>query len=363
MKKLLTFFGTLLVLIAVLWTARTALEAQHNQTSSSESPSAREPLYLFNWGNYVDPDLIAQFEAETNYTVIYETYDSTDAMEAKLLQGGTRYDLIFPSESIVPRLLERQLLLPLDHQRIQGLEHIAPFLLNHAFDPQNRYTVPYFWGTVGIMVNSSQIDPTTITKWADLWRPEYRNSILLLDGNRETLGIALQALGFSLNSKNPDELAHAQAHLQQLAPNTRAILMEEIKVLMTSGEAPIGIGYSGDAASVIAENPDIVYIIPEDNSAVWTDNFAIPYTVKNIDGAYAFINFMLQPEHATQNAEYVGYTTPNESAKALLPEEWTADPAFYPDESILQSLEHYEYLGKEWTEVYHDLFLEFKMGL
>lgn len=139
--------------------------------------------------------------------------------------------------------------------------------------------------------------------------------------------------------------------------------MEEIKFLMMTGEAPIGIGYSGDAATVMSENEDIAYVLPEDGGAVWTDNFAIPYTAQNIEGAYAFINFMLRPENAAQNALYVEYATPNEAAKELLPEEMSTDPLLYPDMSELTEIEHYEYLGQEWIEVYHHHFLTFKMGL
>ena len=364
MKKLIGYFLAIVAVIGLLVMTQTwiAGEEQANKPTTADA-STRKPLYLFNWGNYVDPDLIAKFEAETGYQVIYETFDSNDAMEVKLKQGGTPYDLVFPSESSVPKLLEQNLLLPLDHSQIHGMENISSFLLDNAFDKGNRYTVPYFWGTIGMMVNTQQVDVDQIQTWKDLWKPEFKQSILLVDGNRETMGMALQALGYSQNSKNRQELAAAESYLGELTPNVRAVLVEEIKTLMIAGESPIGIGYSGDAATVIAENPDIQYVLPKDGGAVWTDNFAIPYTSQNPEGAYAFINFMLQPENAAQNALYVAYATPNEAAKALLPEEVIQDPMLYPDPEQLAAAEHYDYLGKEWLEIYHDKFLTFKMGL
>ncbi|MDO4774805.1 MAG: ABC transporter substrate-binding protein [Aerococcaceae bacterium] len=361
LKKLYVSLSMIVLFVAVLFGIRYVLESPGFATGGEQGE--RQTLHIFNWGNYVDPDLIKEFEAETNYTVIYETFDSNDAMEAKIKQSGTHYDLIFPSESSVPKLVEQNLLLPLDHTKLIGLDTISPYLLNHNFDRGNRYTVPYFWGTVGIMINTKYIDPSEVTKWSDLWKPEFKNNVLFLDGNRESLGIALQSLGYSLNSTNERELQEAQAKLVELAPNIRAILMEEIKTLMTAEEATIGIGYSGDAAAVIYDNPNIAYVIPEDGSAVWTDNFAIPHSAQNIQGAYDFINFMLRPEIAARNAEWVGYTTPSEAAKALLPEDITSDTAFYPPASILNELEHYEYLGKEWIEKYNELFLTFKMEL
>lgn len=167
------------------------LEEVSGANQQDAASEARTPLYLFNWGNYIDPELIEQFEAETNYKVVYETFDSNDAMEVKFKQGGTSYDLVFPSESSVPKLLEQGLLLPLDHSKLEGLENISDFLLDNDFDKGNQYTVPYFWGTIGIMVNTAQVDVDEIHSWKDLWKPEFENSILLIDGNRETLGIAL----------------------------------------------------------------------------------------------------------------------------------------------------------------------------
>ena len=362
MKKLVSLIVAILAMVAILFGVKNMLQAKES-TEEVETSSEQQQLFLFNWGNYIDPELIKEFEAETGIQVIYETFDSNDAMEAKLKQGGTRYDIVFPSESSITKLVNQNLLQKLDHSKIKGLENISPFLLNSPVDKGNQYTVPYFWGTVGIMVNTKYIDPESIQTWNDLWKEDFKNKVLVLDGNREALGMALQSLGYSLNSKNEDELKAAEQKLKELKPNVRAVLNEEIKTMMELEEAPIGMGYSGDAAAVAEENPNVQYILPKDGSAVWTDNFAIAHTAVNIEGAYAFINFMLRPENAARNAEYVGYSTPNEKAKELMDPEVTSDETYYPSEEIINSLEHYEYLGNDWIQKYNEAFLDFKMEL
>ena len=362
MKKLVSLIVAILAMVAILFGVKNMLQAKES-TEKVETSSEQQQLFLFNWGNYIDPELIKEFEAETGIQVVYETFDSNDAMEAKLKQGGTRYDIVFPSESSITKLVNQNLLQKLDHSKIKGLENISPFLLNSPVDKGNQYTIPYFWGTVGIMVNTKYIDPESIQTWSDLWKEDFKNKVLVLDGNREALGMALQSLGYSLNSKNEDELKAAEQKLKELKPNVRAVLNEEIKTMMKLEEAPIGMGYSGDAAAVAEENPNVQYILPKDGSAVWTDNFAIAHTAVNIDGAYAFINFMLRPENAARNAEYVGYSTPNEKAKELMDPEVTSDETYYPSEEIINSLEHYEYLGNDWIQKYNEAFLDFKMEL
>ena len=362
MKKLVSLIVAILAMVAILFGVKNMLQAKES-TEEVETSGEQQQLFLFNWGNYIDPELIKEFEAETGIQVVYETFDSNDAMEAKLKQGGTRYDIVFPSESSITKLVNQNLLQKLDHSKIKGLENISPFLLNSPVDNGNQYTIPYFWGTVGIMVNTKYIDPESIQTWSDLWKEDFKNKVLVLDGNREALGMALQSLGYSLNSKNENELHAAEVKLKELKPNVRAVLNEEIKTMMKLEEAPIGMGYSGDAAAVAEENPNVQYILPKDGSAVWTDNFAIAHTAVNVEGAYAFINFMLRPENAARNAAYVGYSTPNEKAKELMDPEVTSDETFYPSEEIINSLEHYEYLGNDWIQKYNAAFLDFKMEL
>ncbi|AZP05572.1 ABC transporter substrate-binding protein [Jeotgalibaca ciconiae] len=357
MKKLNIFFGGIIAAIIVIFGLRAFISSQSNDSSSGNT------VTIFNWGDYIDRDLITKFEEETGYHVVYDTFDSNEAMETKISQGGTNYDLVFPSGSIIPKMIEKDLLVPLDHNKIVGMEYNSEFLMDQPYDPNNQYTIPYFWGTVGIMVNTKELPDHNIRTWADLWNPVFKNEVLLLDGARESMGIALQAMELSLNEINYDSLQEAAKYLAELTPNIHAILNNEIRSLMINGDAFIGIGYSGDAAWVASQNPDVEYILPENGGVVWTDNFAIPKTVKNKEGAYAFINFMLRPENAKQNTEYVEYATPNEAAKELLPGEVTANKLLYPDPEDIQDLEHYEYLGQEVMNYYNELFLNMKMGL
>lgn len=353
------FFGGIVSVIALLSGLKQSIAPENDVSGGADDNT----VIVYNWGDYIDRDLLTKFEEETGYHVVYDTFDSNEAMETKISQGGSRYDVVFPSGSIIPKMVEKDLLVPLDHDRIVGMEHMSDFLMDRAFDPGNQYTLPYFWGTVGILVNTTELPDHGIKNWIDLWDPKFENQIFLLDGAREGMGVALQSLGLSLNETNADNLNRAADHLYDLTPNIQAVLNNEIRSLLIREHALIGVAYSGDAAWVASQNPNVEYILPEDNGVVWTDNFAIPRTVGNIDGAYAFINFMLESENAKQNVEYVEYATPHEGAKALLPTEVTGNESLYPDPELLEKMEDYEYLGQELMNTYNELFLQAKMGL
>ncbi|GAB2318176.1 ABC transporter substrate-binding protein [Alkalibacterium sp. s-m-22] len=327
----------------------------------AQGTSGADVFHLYNWGDYIDSDLIEQFEEETGYRVVYETFDSNEAMYTKVQQGGTRYDLAIPSEYMIERMIEENLVMELDHSRIKGLEHIDPDFLDLNFDPGNRYSIPYFWGTLGIAYNEDLLEGFEPESWEDLYRPELADSILMIDGAREVIGIGLQTLGYSLNSRDSSELQQAADQLTELSPNIKALVADEIKMYMIQEEAAIAVTYSGEAADMMWENESIVYILPEEGSNLWFDNMVIPHTVQNEEAAYAFINFMLTPEIAAQNADYIGYSTPNQTAMDYLPEETVEDEQFYPSQDMMDNLEVYEDLGLEYTGIYNDLFLEFKM--
>ncbi|MCC5896174.1 MAG: ABC transporter substrate-binding protein [Alkalibacterium sp.] len=354
MKKLTTLALLILALtVAALAGSRYIERAQ--------GTSGSDVFHLYNWGDYIDSDLIEQFEEETGYRVVYETFDSNEAMYTKIQQGGTGYDMAIPSEYMIERMIEEDLVVELDHSRIEGLENIDPDFLDLNFDPLNRYSIPYFWGTLGIAYNEDMLEGFEPESWEDLYRPELENSILMIDGAREVIGIGLQTLGYSLNSRNEAELQEATEQLRGLSPNIKALVADEIKMYMIQEEASIAVTYSGEAADMMWENESIVYILPEEGSNLWFDNMVIPHTVQNEEAAYAFVNFMLDPEVAAQNADYIGYSTPNEKAMAFLPEETIEDEQFYPSEEMMDNLEVYEDLGLEYTGIYNDLFLEFKM--
>jgi len=329
--------------------------------NSSEGYSGGNTLTIYNWGDYIDPELIKQFEKESGIKVIYQTFDSNEAMMTKIKQGGTTFDVAVPSEYAISKMKEDDLLLKIDHGKLPNLKHIDPDFMNLSFDPDNAYSVPYFWGTVGIIYNPGMVGDLTFDSWDDLWDERLRNNIFLLDGAREVMGMGLNSLGYSLNDTNEEHLQEALAKLSELTPNVKAIVGDEIKMLIANEEAAAGLVWSGDASEIMDENEDLDYVVPQEGSNLWFDNMVIPKTASNLEGAHAFINFMLDPEVAAQNTEYVGYSTPNKEALALLPEDISGDERFYPDKELTDRLEVYDNLGPRMLSHYNELFLEFKM--
>lgn len=354
MKKLIPIFlaGFIVSFVLLYLIAR---------INDSQGFSGGNTLSVFNWGDYIDEELIEQFEEETGIKVILETFDSNEAMMTKIVQGGTTYDVAVPSEYMIEKMLEEDLLLPLDHGLLPNIVNIDKRFMDLPFDPENKYSIPYFWGTVGITYNPTLLPGKTFDSWEDLWDEDLENEIILIDGAREIIGVGLNVLGYSLNDTNEDHLQEAFHKLRDLTPNVKAIVGDENKLLMQNNEASIAVLWSGDAADIMSENEDIDYVVPKEGSNLWFDNMVIPKTAKNIDGAHQFINFMLDAEVAAQNTDYVAYSTPNQAALAYLDEEVVNDERFYPSPELTEKLEVYENIGKKNLAIYNDLFLEFKM--
>lgn len=354
MKNLIRAFAAIMIVAVVLLFTTSRL-------NSSQGFSSKDTLTVYNWGDYIDPDLIKKFEKQTGLKVIYQTFDSNEAMMTKIAQGGTTFDVAVPSEYAISKMKEDDLLLPLDHAKIPNLKYIDPRFLNLSFDKNNQYSIPYFWGTVGIVYNPEMLGGKKITSWNDLWDKSLKNQILLVDGAREVMGMGLNSLHYSLNDTNEEHLKEAKKKLDRLTPNIKAIVGDEIKMLLANEEAAIGLVWSGDAAEIMWENEKLDYVVPKEGSNLWFDNMVIPKTTKNIKGAHEFINFMLDPKNAAQNTEYVGYSTPNKKALQYLPKDISKDTRFYPDSEMTSKLEVYENLGKKMLAHYNELFLEFKM--
>ncbi|MCA5011811.1 MULTISPECIES: ABC transporter substrate-binding protein [unclassified Enterococcus] len=354
MRKLQSLFIGILAIILILFFGVHQLE-------KSSGMAGADTLTIYNWGDYIDPDLIRTFEKESGYKVNYETFDSNEAMFTKIQQGGTAYDITIPSEYMIQKMMKEKMLLPIDHTKLKGLNNIDTRFLDQEFDPQNKYSIPYFWGTLGIIYNDKFIDGSKVNHWDDLWRPELKDNVMLIDGAREVIGLSLNSLGYSLNSRNNQELRKATDKLNKLTTNVKAIVADEIKMYMINEESAAAVTFSGEAAEMLDNNEHLHYVIPSEGSNLWFDNIVIPKTAKNVKGAYEFINFMLRPENAAQNAEYIGYSTPNKEAKKLLPKEISGDEQFYPSDEVIKHLEVYEDLGAEYLGIYNDLFLEFKM--
>ena len=354
MKQLMTMLVGILLIVAVLFGFRHQLESSLGLTDGNT-------IVFYNWGDYIDPELLTQFEEETGYSVIYETFDSNEAMMTKIEQGGTRYDVAVPSEYMIEQMIEADLLQEIDHSLLPNLENINPRFLDLEFDSNNRFSIPYFWGTLGIIYNTNYVDESEVQQWNDLWNPKFRNNIMIYDGAREVLGVGLQSLGYSLNETDSTRLREATNKMKTLMPNILALVADEMKMHLGNEEAMIGVTFSGEASMAIWENPELAYVLPEEGSNLWFDNIVIPHNAQNVEGAHALIDFLLRPEVAAQNADYVGYSTPNEAATALMDPEVISDEAFYPSEDALDKLEVYRGLGQEKLIEYNDLFLEVKI--
>lgn len=357
MKSLVQLTIAILVVCALLFVAVDQLE-------SSGGGGSKDTLTVYNWGEYIDPELLEKFEEETGMKVIYETFDSNEAMLTKVRQGGSAYDIAVPSEYTVESMKEENLLIPIDHTLVPNIEHIDEGFLNLSFDPGNEFSIPYFWGTVGIVFNPNLIpEHLDFTSWDDLWDPALKDKIFLVDGSREVIGMGLNSIGQSLNVKDETLLREATDKLKTLSPNIKAVIGDEITPLMVNNEASVALTFSGQAADMMWENEELDFAVPQEGSNLFFDTMVIPKTSKNVEGAHKFINFMLDPENAAQNADYVGYSTPNASALALMDEEVTSDERFYPNQELRDKLEVYENLGLEWLGIYNEHFLEFKMSL
>lgn len=353
MNRLSSFFISILLIILLLFGVTQILGRQ-------SAANAKDKLVIYNWGDYIDPQLLTDFTKETGIKVQYETFDSNESMYTKIKQGGTTYDITIPSEYMIAKMKKEDLLVPLDHSKIEGLENIDQQFLDQSFDKGNQYSIPYFWGTLGIIYNVKMVKEEP-KHWNDLWKEEYKNDIMLIDGAREVMGFGLNSLGYSLNSKDEHQLQEAVDKLYTLTPNIKAIVADEMKQYMIQNNAAVGVSFSGEARQMLDANEDLRYVVPTEASNLWFDNMVIPKTVKNKEAAYQFINFMLRPENAYKNALYIGYSTPNSKAKELLPKEVQEDQAFYPRQSTMEHLEVYEAMSPKWVSTYNDLFLQFKM--
>ena len=314
--------------------------------------------YVLNWGDYIDEALLTQFEEETGIQVNYTTMATNEEMMVKLEEADCIYDVCFPSDYIIERLIQKDLLHELNKDNIPNLQYIDERFLDLDFDPENKYSVPYMWGTVGILYNTTMVQEP-VTSWDILWDETYADQILMYDSIRDTIGVALMKLGYSINTRNEADIQAAEEALIAQKPIVQAYLGDPIKDRLISGGAAMGIVYSGDAMWCMYENPDLAYAVPETGSNLWFDNIIIPKTSDNTEAAEAFINFLCDPEVAAQNAEYIGYSTPNAAALEILGEEYINDPTYNPPQELLDKCEIFHDLG-DFITVYNDAWNRIK---
>jgi len=301
---------------------------------------AGQEVYFCNWSEYIDPTVLDEFTRKTGIKVVYSTYDSNEALYAKMkLTEGGGCDVVVPSTYFISKMRTENLLSPIDKAKTPNFSNLDPALLNQGYDPGNGFSVPYFWGLSAIAVNSEKIDPKKITAWADLWRPEFKGQVLLLDDVRETFAMALRSLGFSGNTTNPAEIEKAYKKLVALLPNVRKFDSESPKDAYLQGDANIGMLWNGEAYLAQQENPKIVLVYPKEGAVMWIDSLAIPKNAKRVDNAHALINFLLTPEIARRNSEEVGYGTPNIAALKLIDPAVATNPVAYPGADVLKNAE------------------------
>ncbi|WP_042277788.1 ABC transporter substrate-binding protein [[Clostridium] dakarense] len=323
-----------------------------------KSNEPKNVLSVYNVGDYIDESLIGKFEEETGIEVQYETYDTNEMMYQKVKSGSTSYDLVFPSDYMVEKMKSEKLLQKIDFKNIPNFKYIDKNFKNPIYDETNEYSVPYMWGTFGILYNKKMVDEP-VDSWDILWNPKYKSNIMMFDSVRDTMGIALKKLGYSMNTTNPKEINEAKELLMKQKDLVLAYVNDEGKDRLLGEEAAMGIIYSGDAVTLMEENPNLEYSIPKEGSNKWVDAMCIPTTAKHKKEAEMFINFLLDPENAKVNAEYIGYSIPNIGALELLDEEITSNPVAYPPQDVLDKSETFIDIGND-IKVYDRAWIELK---
>ncbi|HNY66609.1 MAG TPA: spermidine/putrescine ABC transporter substrate-binding protein [Deltaproteobacteria bacterium] len=308
---------------------------------------AKNEVYVFNWSEYIDPAVLTSFEKETGIKVRYSTYESNESMFAKLkIIRKNGYDVAFPSTYFVERMRKLNMLKPLDRARLTNLKHTDPKLLNKPYDPNNVYSVPYLWGSSAIGVNAKYIKPSSVKSFDDLWSPAYKGKLLLMDDMRDVFAMSLRSLGYSGNDTNPEHIKAAYLKLLKLKPGVKVFNSDSPKQPFLNNEVTIGQIWGGEIYQAAQENPNLVYIYPREGATFWVDSMVIPSSARNIGNAHAFINYMLRPDIARKNCEYVGYATPNLTAKAMLDPKTRNNKAVYPDAADFDRGEFQADVGK-----------------
>lgn len=341
--------------ISVLITIGALVSAMLTGCGSTDS---KKVLNVYNVGDYIDESLIPIFEKRTGIKVQYETYDTNEMMYQKVKSGSTNYDLIFPSDYMVEKMKKEGLLQKIDFKNIPNIKYIDKSFMSPVYDKDSAYSVPYMWGTFGILYNKKLVHEK-VDSWDILWNPKYKGNIMMFDSVRDTMGIALKKLGYSMNTTNPKEIKEAMQELIKQKDLVLAYVNDEGKDRLLGEEAAMGIIYSGDAVTLMEQNPNLAYAIPKEGTNKWVDAMAIPKTAQNKKEAEMFINFLLDPEIAKINAEYIGYSTPNVGALELLDPEVTKNKVAYPSKDVMDKTETFRDLGDN-IRLYDEAWIQLK---
>ena len=323
---------------------------------------ANGEVYVYNWGEYINEDVIDMFEDEYDIKVIYDEFMENEDMYPMVKTGAVNYDVVCPSDYMISKMIQEDMLAELNYENIPNVVNIDAqyFASAEGFDPGNKYAVPYCWGTVGILYNKTMVDEP-ITSWESLFDEKYKGEILMIESVRDGIGIALKYLGYSVNSTNEAELLEAQKLLIEQYPLVQAYVVDEVRNKMIGEEAALGVIYSGEAIYTQRENENLVYVVPEEGSNTWLDCWVIPKNAQNKENAEKWIDFMCRADIALMNFDEITYSTPNKAAKELIEDEEIRNSEIaFPGEEVLKRCEVYTYPGEEMEEVTIKLWNEMK---
>lgn len=333
------------------------------------SGQGKRVVNVCSWGEYIDTDLIDLFEDQTGITVNYQTVDSNEALDSLLRTGSANFDVIVPSDYLISQMIEEDRLQPINYENIPNYDLIDERFKNQPFDPENQYTVPYTWGTLGMIYNSALIDQT-ITSWDAMFDPAYAGEVLMINNSRDAIGIALLSLGYSVNTTDEDELRQANDRLIEAKKNGvyQAFVMDQVFSKMEGGEAALATYYAGDYLVMLENNPDLVYVVPESGSNWFIDAMCILKEAENVSEAEEWINFIASTEASLVNMDYIWYASPNAEALKQYPEyyeETYGEPLdielfeiMAPSDNVQEKNEAYLVMPSHIRTLYSDLWTE-----
>lgn len=363
-KKFTIFIAVLMIILVII--PMTASAQQENKEKAAAKTGVT--INVYNWGEYISDgvdgslDVNKEFTRKTGIRVNYTTFDSNESLYSKLASGGANYDVIVPSDYMVSKLISENMVEKLDYNNIPNFQYIDKQFRSPAYDKKNEYSVPYTWGVVGIFYNKKYVKEK-VDSWKILWNPKYSGKILMFDNPRDSFGIAQKILGYSYNSKVTSEWEAAANLLKKQKPLVQAYVMDQIFDKMSSGDAWLAPYYAGDAATLVADNPNIGFSIPtKEGTNFFVDCCCIPKGSTHKKEAEAYINFLCDPEIAAANVKKIGYSTPETAAKKLLPKETVNNPIFYPSQKIIDKSETFVNLPEDTNLMLDTLWAEVKMG-
>lgn len=307
-------------------------------SAGAVSSSGKNVVNVYNWTEYISDDVLKAFTKETGIDVVYSTFDSNEAMYAKLkLMGNSgNYDVIFPGTDFVDKMRKENMLEVIDHNKLSNFKHLNKSFLDVDFDPENKFSVPYLWGSSGIGVNTKRIDLSSITSWDDLWLPEYKGRVMLMNDLRDVFALGLLTLDLPVATQDPKHIKAAYEKLTKMMPNVRTFNSDAPRMPFLEGETYLGMVWNGEV--IMAQDqgmPELDFVYPKEGAIMWMDNMSIPKNAKNLENAYAFIDFLLRPDNSAIISEEIGYGSPSDAAKALMPPEMANNKIIYPPEDLL----------------------------